>query len=164
MGQCFGQFIDYCSKAFIGQKKIFSIATLKEYKKEIEPNYIIVVSMIVSYIALLYKFGIQAEFTANIELIKYMLLIPMLFCAFQVDLKEQIIPNRLNLLMFEIGLILAFIGGIYNINIAINMLLGMLVGGGIFLCTPNNVNVQGKITEETSGKDIHNNNDINIEW
>ncbi len=38
------------------------------------------------------------------------------------------------------------------------------IGGGIFLCTPNNVNVQGKITDETEGKDIHDNNDINIEW
>ncbi len=37
------------------------------------------------------------------------------------------------------------------------------IGGGIFLCTPNNINVQGKITEETSGKDIHDNDDINIE-
>lgn len=38
------------------------------------------------------------------------------------------------------------------------------IGGGIFLCTPNNINVQGKITEETQGKDIHDNDDINIEW
>jgi cell division inhibitor SepF len=38
------------------------------------------------------------------------------------------------------------------------------IGGGIFLCTPNNVNVQGKITDETQGKDIHNNDDINTEW
>ncbi len=38
------------------------------------------------------------------------------------------------------------------------------IGGGIFLCTPNNVNVQGKITEEKTGKDIHDNDDINIEW
>ena len=38
------------------------------------------------------------------------------------------------------------------------------IGGGIFLCTPNNINVQGKITDETEGKDIHDNNDINIEW
>lgn len=38
------------------------------------------------------------------------------------------------------------------------------IGGGIFLCTPNNVNVQGKITDEKEGKDIHDNNDINIEW
>ena len=39
-----------------------------------------------------------------------------------------------------------------------------MIGGGIFLCTPNNINVQGKITEETDGKDIHDNDDINIEW
>lgn len=38
------------------------------------------------------------------------------------------------------------------------------IGGGIFLCTPNNVDVEGKITDEKDGKDIHNNNDINIEW
>ena len=38
------------------------------------------------------------------------------------------------------------------------------IGGGIFLCTPSNINVQGKITEEQDGKDIHDNNDINIEW
>ena len=38
------------------------------------------------------------------------------------------------------------------------------IGGGIFLCTPNNINVQGKITEETSGKDIYDNDDINTEW
>jgi FtsZ-interacting cell division protein YlmF len=38
------------------------------------------------------------------------------------------------------------------------------IGGGIFLCTPNNVNIQGQITDENDGKDIHNNNDINLEW
>ena len=38
------------------------------------------------------------------------------------------------------------------------------IGGGIFLCTPNNINVQGKITEETQGKDIHDNDDLKIEW
>ena len=38
------------------------------------------------------------------------------------------------------------------------------VGGGIFLCTPNNVKVNGKITDDTEGKDIHDNKDINIEW
>ena len=38
------------------------------------------------------------------------------------------------------------------------------VGGGIFLCTPNNVNIQGKITDDKEGKDIHDNTDLNIEW
>lgn len=38
------------------------------------------------------------------------------------------------------------------------------IGGGIFLCTPNNVNIQGKITDEKEGKDIHDNDDLNVEW
>ena len=38
------------------------------------------------------------------------------------------------------------------------------IGGGIFLCTPNNINIQGKITDEKEGKNIHDNDDINIEW
>lgn len=38
------------------------------------------------------------------------------------------------------------------------------IGGGIFLCTPNNINVQGKITDDTDGKENHDNDDINIEW
>lgn len=38
------------------------------------------------------------------------------------------------------------------------------IGGGIFLCTPNNVNIQGKITDDVDGKDVHDNDDINIEW
>lgn len=38
------------------------------------------------------------------------------------------------------------------------------IGGGIFLCTPNNVNIQGKITDEKEGKDIYDNDDINPEW
>ena len=38
------------------------------------------------------------------------------------------------------------------------------IGGGIFLCTPNNVNIEGNITDDVDGKDIHNNSEINIEW
>ncbi len=37
------------------------------------------------------------------------------------------------------------------------------IGGGIFLCTPNNISVQGKITEE-SGDENHDNDDITPEW
>ena len=38
------------------------------------------------------------------------------------------------------------------------------IGGGIFLCTTNNVSVQCKITNDTEGKGIHDNNNIDIEW
>ncbi len=40
------------------------------------------------------------------------------------------------------------------------------IGGGIFLCTPNNINVQGKISNDNEDKreKVHDNSDIDIEW
>lgn len=38
------------------------------------------------------------------------------------------------------------------------------IGGGTFLCAPKNVDVEGKITDEKDGKDVHNNDDLDIEW
>lgn len=40
------------------------------------------------------------------------------------------------------------------------------IGGGIFLCTPNNINVQGKISNDSEDKreKVHDNSDIDIEW
>lgn len=82
---------------------------------------------------MLYRFGIKDTFIGNLELIKYMILTPMLLSVFAIDYKLQIIPNRLNLSMYEIGLLIAFIYGLSNVAITINMILGMFVGGGIFL-------------------------------
>ena len=86
----------------------------------------------VIYVLLLYKFGLQPEFIQNLDLIKYMLLTPLLFSVAVIDFKENIIPNRLLLTMAEIGLLLTFIYGISDINLAMDMLLGMLVGTVIF--------------------------------
>jgi FtsZ-interacting cell division protein YlmF len=38
------------------------------------------------------------------------------------------------------------------------------IGGGIFLCTPKNMSVQGKITGDEDKAKIHDNSDIDIEW
>ena len=40
------------------------------------------------------------------------------------------------------------------------------IGGGIFLCTPNNVNIQGKISNDNDDKKekLHDNSDLDIEW
>lgn len=62
-----------------------------------------------------------------------MILTPMLLSVFVIDYKSQIIPNRLNLTIFEIGMVFAFLYGLSDVAITINMLLGMLAGGGIFL-------------------------------
>lgn len=132
-GGFIGQFVDYCNRCFIKEEKIFSKETLKKYKRIVLPNYTLIAITAIGYIALLYKFGLQDSFSENLELVKYIILLPMLECAFVVDFKEQIIPNRLNLLMLEIGLIFVFLQGFSNINIATNMLIGAITGAGIFL-------------------------------
>ena len=38
------------------------------------------------------------------------------------------------------------------------------IGSGIFLCTPNNINVQGKITDETEKEKDKDEDNINYEW
>lgn len=98
-----------------------------------KPNYILMLITAVIYVSLLYVFGIQNTLIANLDLINFLILTPMLLSAFIIDYRLQIIPNRLNLTIFEIGIIFAFLYGLSNVAITINMLLGMLAGGGIFL-------------------------------
>ena len=95
--------------------------------------YIFMILMAVIYISLLYKFGIKDEIVKNLDLIKYVVLAPMLVSAFCIDLKHRILPNRLSLTIFETGLILTFIYGITNINMAKDMILGMFAGAIIFI-------------------------------
>ena len=132
LGAIVGWFINIANNRLPEEKKIFSKDLFKIAKKE-KMNYWIIVAMIFAYIALVYFCGIHKGFYANLTLIKFGLLIPMLLCAFVIDYRLQIIPNRLNLTMFEIGLLFTFIYGIANINIAKDMLLGMVTGAGIFL-------------------------------
>lgn len=132
LGAITGKIADWANYRLPDYKKVLSLEFFKEQKRY-KTNYLIILATIVLYIAVLYRFGIQSGFIANLELIKYLILIPMLLAAFAIDYRLQIIPNRLNLTMFEIGLLIAFIYGWSNIAITINMLLGMLAGGGIFL-------------------------------
>ena len=133
LGLLVGEFVNWANKRLSENKAIFTKGSFKEYKKQFSPNYILMILTAIIYIALLYKFGIGDNFVSNLDLIKYVILTPMLLCTFIIDYKLQIIPNRLVLTMFEIGLIFTFLYGLSNIAISINMLLGMVVGGGIFL-------------------------------
>lgn len=133
LGLVVGQFVDWCNKRLPDYKKVFSKEFFTIYIKNFKPNYILMFSMAIIYIAILYFIGWKSNIIYKIDLIKYMLLAPMLLSALVIDLKLQIIPNRLNLTIFEVGLVATFLQGIYNVNVAINMLLGSLVGAGIFL-------------------------------
>ena len=131
IGLFVGQFIDWCNLRLPEYKKVFSRDFYKEYLKNAKPKYLLMVIVVVANIALLYFNGL------TIDTIKFMFLIPMLIIAFMVDYKLQIIPNRLTLTIFELGLVFTFAETLLNINVGINIfvnnLLGMLVGGGIFL-------------------------------
>ena len=133
IGGMIGQFVDYCNKCFIKEQKIFSKESYVKYKRIALPNYALIFFTAIGYAVLIYKFGIGDSLSKNLDLLKYLILIPMLECAFVVDFKEQIIPNRLNLLIFETGLVFVFLHGFTNINIALNMLIGMCAGAGIFM-------------------------------
>lgn len=133
LGLFVGQFIDWMNKRLPDYKKVFSKEFFTEQKMNFKPNYILMLITALIYIALIYIYGIKDTLVGNLDLIKYMLLTPMLLSAFVIDYRLQIIPNRLNLTIFEVGLVFAFIYGLSNVAITINMLLGMLAGGGIFL-------------------------------
>ena len=128
-----GEFTNWINKRLSNEQKVFSLDLFKEYKKEFSPNYILMISTSIIYIVILYRFGIGNGIIENLDLIKYLILTPMLLSVTVIDYKLQIIPNRLNLSLFEIGLVFSFIYGMSNPAITINMLLGMFVGGGIFL-------------------------------
>lgn len=131
LGLIVGQFVDWCNLRLPEYKKVFSKEFFSEYLKNCRPKYILMIIIAVAYVALMYFNGI------NIDTIKYIILIPMLISAFVIDLRLQIIPNRLTLTIFEVGLVITFLTTLLNINggidLFIDSILGMLVGGGIFL-------------------------------
>ncbi len=132
IGFVVGKFVNWMNYRFLNEKKIFS----KEiFQKKTDYKSNILLSIIVSliYVFLLYKFGMGKTFLSNLNLIKCLILTPVILSSFIIDYKEQIIPNRLNLTIFETGLVLLFAAGVFNVNIAISMFFGMLAGGGIFL-------------------------------
>ena len=128
MGMLVGQFTDWCNKRLPEKKKIFTL----DFFRQIKLNYPLMLLNAIIYLAILYIYGMRKDFSDNINLYKYLILSPMLMSAFYIDYKLHIIPNRLNLTIFEVGLVIAVIGGISDINFAINAIEGMLVGGVTF--------------------------------
>jgi leader peptidase (prepilin peptidase)/N-methyltransferase len=124
-----GQFIDWSNRRLPNKEKVFTI----DFFKNIKPNYLLMVINAIIYIILLYFYGIKNNYTDNINLYKFLILSPMLISAFCIDMKHHIIPNRLNLTIFEVGLIFTIIGGISDINFAINSIEGLMLGGIVFL-------------------------------
>lgn len=147
LGLAVGKFIAWCNTRIPEKKKIFSKDFFKYNKEGLEYNYIFMIIMAILYIALLYKFGIKKDdILKNLDLIKFLILMPMIVLAFFIDFKHRIIPNRLNLTLFEFGLGITFVYGITNVNMAKDYILGMIIGAALFIV----VTLLGKIA---SGKE-----------
>ena len=127
LGIFVGQFLDYANSRLANHKKIFCKELFKQYIPNLKINSKIIYPMAIIYVALLYFYGWQ------IKLLEYLILTPMFLSAFIIDYRKQIIPNRLNLAIFEVGLIFAFIYGLGNFHILLDKLIGLCIGGGIFL-------------------------------
>jgi len=119
------------------QKIIDNKQNKKENKQNEEKSskyhYIIMILTSIIYVFLLYNYGLKKELINNLELIQYLILTPFLLSVISIDRRLKIIPNRLVLTLLEIGIIFVFIFGMYDINIALNRLVGGLIGASIFL-------------------------------
>ncbi len=76
IGLVVGKIVAWSNVRLPENKKIFSKDFFEENKKGLENNYIIMLITAVLYIAVLYKFGLQDNFFKNLDLIKFLILIP----------------------------------------------------------------------------------------
>lgn len=129
LGLIVGRLTGLVNKNLPEHKEICSLQVIKDYIKTSNANYTLMFITCFIYIALLRIIGMDDK----IELIQFLILTPMLISAFCIDYKLQIIPNRLTLTMIEVGIAFSFFRGINNLNIAVEMWLGMLLGAAIFL-------------------------------
>ena len=126
LGLLVGQFLDWANIRLEEHKKVICKEFFKDYLPSFRINIKTAYPTALIYVALLYIFGWQ------FELLKFLILTPMFISVFVIDYRKQIIPNRLNLTIFEVGIVFAFIAGFQSMNIFVDRLLGMCAGAGIF--------------------------------
>lgn len=94
-------------------------------KRKIDVKLALITPLVL--IALFFKFGISVQF-----LVYAFLGIILIMDSF-IDMRAQIIPNALNFTGFIVGMVLVYITITMDVLKGIDMILGMFVGGGIFL-------------------------------
>ena len=137
LGCVVGQAIGLANERLMNHERIIEKGSLKKFKDEFVPHYGLMTVMFILYAGIVYVTGIdKSNWYVNIKLISYLILLPLLVSAFIIDLKKQIIPNRLVLTIFEAGLLITFFEGINSptgMTLALNRFEGMAAGAGIFL-------------------------------
>ncbi len=127
LGLAVGQVMNWANVRLENHEKVFCKEFFTTYLPHMKVNFKLLLSTAIIYVLLLYFIGWK------IKLLEYLIITPMLIATFVIDYRKQIIPNRLTLTMFEVGIIFAFISGITSMNLFIDKILGLIAGGGIFL-------------------------------
>ena len=98
LGAILGKLINWANYRLPEHKKVLSLDFFRS-QKQYKENYLVILANIIINILILYNYGIQSTIIANLQLIKYLILTPMLLSAFVIDYRLQIIPNRRNALL-----------------------------------------------------------------
>jgi len=125
-GMLTGQFLDWSMIRLRENKRIVCRAFFNNYLPNMQINNKLIYSMAIINIVLLYFGGF------NLQTLEFLLLAPILLLIFVIDYKDNIIPNRLTLTVFEIGIIFTIIFGYMDFSIVINNIIGLIVGGAVF--------------------------------
>lgn len=123
VGLAFSPFVVALIKRYSNEEKIFEKSFIKDVKFDLKVS----LTLPILWIAILYYYGIGFNFVLNA------FIAVLLIISFFVDIKAQIIPNETNFIGFIVGIALTYFYLTQDYMIAINKLLGMVTGAGIFL-------------------------------
>lgn len=127
LGLAVGQVMNWANVRLENHEKVFCKEFFTTYIPHMKVNFFLIIPIVIIYIALLYLYSFQ------MKLLEFLILTPLIISALVIDYRKQIIPNRLTLTIFEIGIIFTFISGLSDIKVFLDRILGMIAGGGIFL-------------------------------
>lgn len=134
-----GIFTAWGSLKYYEEKSIFEKGLLKSVKKETGRYIIALLLNLITFLGLTYY---KANFLGEegqilipklIEYLQLILITPLLLIAFFVDIEYKVIPNRVSMLIFQLGILTTMILGFTNINKFTDALYGMLVAFVTFI-------------------------------
>lgn len=134
-----GLFTAWGSVRYYEEKSIFAKGFFKSIKKDIGRYILAMFLNLGIFLGITYFkgniFGTEGQILPGllIDYIKYMVITPVLLIAFFVDIEYKVIPNRVSMLILQLGIIFTVISGIINIHIFTDAMLGMFVAFIIFL-------------------------------
>jgi len=132
IGLAIGQYMDWVIKRLRAKERVICKDFFKSYLKSFHINIPLMLITALLYVLVLYFHGM------SFQCLEYLLITPILIGVFEIDRKDHIIPNRLVLCLFEIGILFAIlfgsglVTGTNGISVLIQKLSGMGAAFAIF--------------------------------